>query len=63
MKKNSSLRLKLHCETLRALTGPETEEAQGGVTLATCTSIVITACGCPTHNNCPTFVQNCTALC
>lgn len=61
MKKNSSLRLKLHRETLRALTGPETGEAHGG-SLAICASIVITACDCLTQG-CPTRVQNCTALC
>jgi len=53
MKKNSTLRLKLNRETLRALTGPETGEAQGG-SLAACASAVISACGsCPTQS-CPT---------
>jgi len=65
MKKNSSLRLKLHRETLRALDGSEAEAARGG-TLAACISAVISACGsCVTcgPRGCPTLVQNCTALC
>jgi hypothetical protein len=53
MKKNSPLRLKLNRETLRALTGLETGEAQGG-SLATCVpSIYVTQCNCPTQS-CPT---------
>ena len=62
MKKNSSLRLKLHRETLRALDGSEAEAARGG-TLAACVSIANSACGTCLTCGCPTMVQNCTALC
>lgn len=59
MKKNSQLRLKLHRETLRALTGPETGEAKGG-SLAACINSLF--CPPPTQT-CNTLCGACTALC
>jgi hypothetical protein len=59
MKKQASLRLKLHRETLRTLAGPEIEAAQGGIpgSLGTCASIYVT-CGCP-----PKLTVSCPVIC
>jgi hypothetical protein len=53
MKKNSSLRLKLNRETLRTLGGPESEAAQGGVSLVACIPSA----------TCPPETQSCKSLC
>ncbi len=57
MKKNSSLRLKLHRETLRTLAGPEIEAAHGGE-LGTRGCSLIRTCGCP-----PPITQTCPTIC
>jgi hypothetical protein len=48
MKRNASLRLKLHRETLRTLASPELEGAQGGIdtnTLLTVVTCNVISCG------------------
>lgn len=48
MKRNVSLRLKLHRETLRTLASPELEGAQGGIdtiTLQTVVTCNVISCG------------------
>ena len=57
MKKQASLRLTLHRETLRTLDGPEIEAAQGGGTLGVCASIYVT-CSCP-----PKLTVSCPVIC